>query len=477
MDISESASRRGAELDSESNENIGFGPYYPSHSGYDVAAPGCFDADSRDSWLRKGYESLEEYIRVLEKGTWRNIGLEQWKIDAMERELSTWKDILKNEAEEIERVKTSPLRSVTVCMADVQPQPISWLWPGRIALGKITLIAGDPGLGKSLLTVTMAAIVSKGQAWPLNGPPAPIGSVVLLSAEDDPADTIRPRLDAAMADCARIHVLQAIRDTDDEDAPIQRLFSFKRDIQRLEELLPTLPNCRLLIIDPVSAYLDGTESHNNGDIRGLLAPLADLAARHGVAVVLVQHLNKNSGTSAMYRSMGSIAFIAAARAAYIVTKDRNNPDRRLVMPVKNNLARDDTGLAYSVLTAENEAPVIQWEEEPVIMTADEALTPADSEEEKTGTDWAVEVLEIVLKDGPISSTSVHKEAKQANISPKALRRAQERLGIKPRKVGYEGGWVWMLPGHEGALSSEGAPTQNEGTLGAGGHLGDVGELL
>src|SRR3989344_8204745 len=138
MDISESASRRGAELDSESNENIGFGPYYPSHSGYDVAAPGCFDADSRDSWLRKGNESLEEYIRVLEKGTWRNIGLEQWKIDAMERELSTWKDILKNEAEEIERVKTSPLRSVTVCMADVQPQPISWLWPGRIALGKIT---------------------------------------------------------------------------------------------------------------------------------------------------------------------------------------------------------------------------------------------------------------------------------------------------------------------------------------------------
>lgn len=364
-------------------------------------------------------------------------------------------------------------KAMTVRMSDVQPEPISWLWPERIALGKITLIAGDPGLGKSLLTATMAAIVSKGYPWPLDDAPSLIGSVVLLSAEDDPADTIRPRLDAADADCGRIHVLQAIRDTDTEGKSTQRVFSLKRDTATLEELLPTLPDCRLLVIDPISAYLDGTDSHNNGDVRGLLAPLAKLASDHHIAIVLIQHLNKSSGGSAIYRAIGSIGFVAACRAAFAVTKDQNNPARRLVMPVKNNLAKDSTGLAYSVITAENGSPVIVWESDPVMMTADEALSPSDSNEEKTDTDWAVEILEIALANGPVSAVEVNKEARQAGISQKSLRRAKERLGIKPKKSGFDTGWVWSLPQHEDALKAEDAHTTDEGALEVKGHLGDV----
>lgn len=387
--------------------------------------------------------------------------------------MTTIEDIMK-EVEygpEVSEVSDKRAQAITVCMADVQSEPISWLWPGRIALGKLTLIAGDPGLGKSLLTAFFAAVISKGYTWPLETCPAPIGSVVLLSAEDDPADTIRPRLDAAEADCGRIHVLQAIRDVDTKGNSTERMFSFKRDLVALEEQLFSLPDCKLLIIDPVSAYLDGTDSHNNTDVRGLLAPLAKLATDHKVAVVLVQHLNKSSGSSAMYRAMGSVAFIAAARAAYVVTKDQKNPERRLVMPVKNNLAKDSTGLAYSVITAENGAPVIVWELEPVTITADEALTPSESNEEKTGTDWAVEVLQIVLADGPVPAAVVHKEAKQANISPKALRRAQEKLGIKPKKLDFKSGWVWSLPQSEDAHESEDALSGNEDILGEEGHLG------
>lgn len=358
-------------------------------------------------------------------------------------------------------------------MADVQPEAISWLWPGRIALGKITLIAGDPGLGKSLLTATMSAIVSKGLAWPLDDTLSPIGSVVLLSAEDEPGDTIRPRLDAAEADSKRIHVLQFIKDVDVKGAPTQRMFSLKRDIAVLETLLSKRPECRLLVIDPISAYLEGADSHNNTDVRGLLAPLAKLAADHSIAVVLVQHLNKNSGSSAMYRSMGSVAFIAAARAAYIVTKDHQNPERRLVMPVKNNLAKDNTGLAYSVITAENGAPLIVWESEPVTITADEALAPSDSNDEKTDGDWATEVLKDILLDGPMQVVDVNSEAKSAGISQKSLRRAKEKLGIKSKKGGFKGGWVWSLPGHEGAQVDEDALPEREGTLGVGGHLGET----
>lgn len=374
--------------------------------------------------------------------------------------------------------RKSPTRKgelLSTCMADVQPEPISWLWPGRIALGKLTLIAGDPGLGKSLLTATMAATISKGYTWPLQESPAQIGSVVLLSAEDDPADTIRPRLDAAEADCKRIHILHAIRDADEEGNPIQRMFSFKRDLSVLEEFLPTLPDCRLLIIDPISAYLDGTDSHKNTDVRGLLAPLAELASRNKVAIVLVQHLNKSNGGSAMYRAIGSVAFVAAARAAYIVTKDQNNPERRLVMPIKNNLAQDITGLAYSVITAGNGAPVITWESEPVTITADEALASSNIDEEKSETDWAIDFLQDFLASEPKKVSEVSKEAKEAGIKEKPLRRAREKLGVITRKSTYLGGWVWELSKVEDAQSSEDALSKRVGILGIGGHLGAAGE--
>lgn len=363
------------------------------------------------------------------------------------------------------RPPTVSSKAMTVRMSDVQPVPINWLWPGRIAMGKLTLIAGDPGLGKSLITSFFAAVVSKGYTWPLDGSLAPNGSVVLLSAEDDPGDTIRPRLDAAGADCERIHILKAVQDFDADGKPIQRMFSFKKDIAVLEDLLPTLPDCKLVIIDPISAYLDGTDSHNNTDVRGLLAPIAALASEHKVAVILIQHLNKgNGGGSAMYRSMGSIGFIAAARAAYLVTKDKDNAERRLVMPVKNNLARDTTGLAYSVMDSPNGAPLLVWESEPVLITADEALGRPDSEEQKTNTDWAVEIVEIILSKGPVPAVQVQKEARQAGVSPKMLRRAGEKLGVKPKKTGYSGGWVWSLPEHEDALKVEEAPSENEGAL-------------
>lgn len=352
-------------------------------------------------------------------------------------------------------------KAVVSSFADIQPQPIHWLWPGRIALGKVTLIAGDPGLGKSLTTVTMAAIISKGYKWPLTDSACPVGSVVFLSAEDDPADTIRPRLDAAQADCTRIHVLQAIKEIGADGKPTERMFSLKRDLSTLEELLPTLHDCRLVIIDPVSAYLDGTDSHANADVRGLLAPLAKLAADHDVAIVLVQHLNKNSKESAMYRSMGSIGFIGAARAGYLVTKDRDNPDRRLVMPIKNNLAKDNTGLAYSIMTAGNGAPSIVWELEPVTITADDALALVDLNEDKTSTDWAVTVLETILSKGPVLAVNVQKEIKQAGVTQKELRRAQKVLGIKPKKIGFNEGWEWSLSGHEGVQE---APSKDEGAL-------------
>src|SRR5690606_15615930 len=129
-------------------------------------------------------------------------------------------------------------------------------------------------------------------------------------------------------------------------------------------------DCRLVIIDPVSAFLGSTDSHNNSEVRGVLAPLAEMAARHGVAIVAVTHLNKGGG-SALNRVIGSIAFTAAARAAYVVTRDEDDPARRLMLPAKNNLGCDENGFAYRL---EGEpTPHIEWEPTLVAMSADEAV--------------------------------------------------------------------------------------------------------
>lgn len=339
-------------------------------------------------------------------------------------------------------------KAMLTSFADIHPKPVDWLWPGRISRGKLTLIVGDPGVSKSLITVSLAAISSAGALWPVDGVPAPLGDVVFISAEDDPADTIRPRLDAAGVDPSRVHVLQSVLKTNSDGTQSQRMFSLQEDVETLAEVLASLPNPVLVIIDPISAYLGGANSHNNTDVRGLLAPLSEVAARFGVALVAVSHLNKDgTNKNPMYRAMGSLAFIAAARACYVVVRDKDNAERRLMLPVKNNIAADTLGLAYSVVTAENGMPMIVWEKDAVVVPRDEMLSSSAPDEQVTETEWAMRVLEIELASGPKTVKEINKEAKDAGIGDKALRSARKKLGIEPKKSGFTGGWILELPGH------------------------------
>ena len=380
----------------------------------------------------------------------------------------------RNEIEYMQKKSTSDIwrsnasQAVTVCLADVKSEPIRWLWPGRIALGKLTLISGDPGLGKSLLTTTLAANISRGYLWPLTDTTAAIGDTLFLSAEDDAADTIKPRLEAIEADCRRIHIIQAVKNTDANGSSTEHMFSLRNDLPVLEKLLSAMFDCRLLVIDPISAYLDETESHNNSAVRGLLAPLAALASKYHVAIVLVSHLNKGNATKALYRSMGSLAFAAAARVAYLVTKDKDNPEKILFLPVKNNLAKDTTGLSYSVVTADNGSAIMAWGTESVIIPADLALAPPVIDGEPNATDEAVDFLRDLLSRGPKKAQDCEKEAKDAGISKKTLRRAREKLEIKPRRADFKNGWwEWALPKNDDAHDAQ---SKNKGTFDAKGHL-------
>jgi hypothetical protein len=249
-------------------------------------------------------------------------------------------------------------------------RPVDWLWPQRIPIGKVTLLVGDPGLGKSLVALDIAARVSTGAPWPdeqhrdstqsaIRDPQSEIAnatlapnssllapsSVLLLNAEDDLADTVLPRLEALGADCDRIIAIPSFLGSS-RDGSVSRDHELKRDLARLRSLLDTLPDCRLIIIDPISAYLSGN-GNTSGEVRNLLTPLSELAHTRRLAIVAVSHLRNQQG-SAIHRTMGSLAFLTAARAAWVICEDPANSDRRLLLPVKSNLAGRTDGLAYNV---------------------------------------------------------------------------------------------------------------------------------
>lgn len=322
-------------------------------------------------------------------------------------------------------------------MSDVEPVSVSWLWPDRIPYGKMTLLAGDPGLGKSFVTLDIAARLSSGTPWPDRGDESvEPENTVILSAEDDAADTIRPRLDAAGADVSRIHYVDGVRrSSDGGDA----YFNFDDDMLSLERLIKETA-ASLVIVDPISAYLSKRDSHNNSDIRGILGPLGDMAGRNGCAIIVVTHLNKSSGSRALYRSMGSLAFAAAARIAWLIAQDNDDPARRLMLPMKSNLIEQPAGIAYHL-----EDGQVRWHDEKVAVDADSVLgvdTREQSERNDAAT-WLAETLAI----GPMPVKEIEQAAEAECITRATLRRAKKLLGVKSLReggVGSSGKWTWAL---------------------------------
>ncbi len=329
--------------------------------------------------------------------------------------------------------------AVVRCLADMQSESVRWLWPERIALGKLTMLVGNPGLGKSFATIDLAARVSQGTAWP-DDPRygAPQGGVVMLNCEDDLADTIRPRLDKAGADVSRIYALTAVKTSNDNE----RHFDLSRDLPALEQTVAGVTDCRLVVIDPVTAYLGETDSHKNAETRAVLAQLSQFAARHRVAVVCVSHLNKSNSGPVIYRTMGSLAFVAAARSVWAVCKDEQQSERRLFLPVKNNIGIDTLGMAYSIIDGR-----VVWETEPVSISADEAMGPVD-ERKRGGGDAVSEAktwLADQLAEQPVPSNELKQRAERDGLSWRTVERAKTALGIENAPVGFGKPWAWRLP--------------------------------
>ena len=334
--------------------------------------------------------------------------------------------------------------------SEIAPERVEWLWPGRIALGKHTCIAGEPGTGKSQQSIAITATISMGGEWPCGEGRAPLGSAIILSAEDGAADTIIPRLIAAGADLERIHIVSAVAD---ENGKGRRGFNFQADLNDLEKKIAEIGDVTLIVIDPISSYMGKVDSHKNADVRGVLEPIGEMAERLRVAVLSITHFSKptaGTATKALHKFIGSIAFVGAARAAFAVLEDPKDKDRRLFLHAKNNLSETPQGLAFRLeQTVVGEGIVtsrVQWEAEPITMTADDALAAgAASKNNSLAVKEAERFVQELLADGPIPSKQVAAEAHEAGIAGATLRRAKFKLGIKPYKDGMKGGWLCALP--------------------------------
>lgn len=343
------------------------------------------------------------------------------------------------------RHKTAPVNGepVIVRLSDVEPREVNWLWEGRIPRGRLTLLVGRPGEGKSMATMDWAARVTTGRAWP-DGVPCALGSVVLVAGEDDPADTIRPRLDAHDADASRVHLLRAVTRFGANGAPIEAAFTLA-DIEALERTLATVPDCSLVIVDPIGSFIGGkVDAHRDNEVRGVLAPLAALAERTGAAVLLVAHQRKGTASHADDLVLGSRAFTGIARSVLHLLMDPDDDGRRLLLPGKMNLSSPAAGLAFTI----SGMPArIEWEPDPVAMTADGVLAAQASGDTsgRTERDDAANWLADLLADGPRPARDVERDAREAGHAIATVRRAKAAIGVVSRKPAFGGPWEWALP--------------------------------
>jgi hypothetical protein len=337
-----------------------------------------------------------------------------------------------------------------VYLADVTPTPVHWLWPGRIPLGKVTIVDGDPGLGKSTLLLDVGARLTTGSPMPdgvasdVEGTPG----MVILSAEDGLDDTIRPRLDAAGADSRRVVALTGVQDNPGQPGSPERLPTLA-DVEAIRSAIVAV-TAKLVVIDPFMAYLPGrVDSAKDQDVRSVLARLAHLADETGAALVLIRHLNKYQSTNVLYRGGGSIGIIGAARSGLLVAKDPDDPSggRRVVAQTKTNLSGERPAMAYRLIPNSEGSVTVAWEG-ATEHTAERLLADPQSHEDRTATADAIEWLRDTLSHGPRPSRDVEADASRSDISPKVLRRAREKLGINPRREGFGPGSrvIWGLPG-------------------------------
>lgn len=341
-----------------------------------------------------------------------------------------------------EPAKAEPAGSVIVRLHDVTPARVRWVWRGWIPRAKQSLLDGEPDLGKSTLLLDVAARLSTGRPLP-DGQPSERSGVVILSAEDDTADTIVPRLLAAGADLTRIVQLKGIRLDDYERPPV-----FPADLPALAEAVRAV-NAVWVIIDPLVAYFgDETDTWKDQSVRRALYHLARFAEETGVALTGQRHFTKTPSAKALHRGGGSIGLIGAARAAFLVAPDPDNPERRILAVSKANLTRKPPSLMYEIESV-GEVGRIKWLGESAHRADQLVAEPAGEEERQEAQDLKAFIREMV-EAAPRTQREALAAIRAAGFdaSERSVRRARKAAGVTVTRQGFGPGSVvvWALDG-------------------------------
>ncbi|HUT31989.1 MAG TPA: AAA family ATPase [Planctomycetota bacterium] len=332
-------------------------------------------------------------------------------------------------------------RAPLVEVGNVPAGDVRWLWPGKFPIGKISLVVGDPGRGKSLLSLDLATRLSLAAPWP-DGQPNTLrpSCTLLLSAEDDVGDTIRPRLEAMGADVRYIRSMRGLF-----GAGFYKGFQLPRDLPTLEQAVTDTPDVRLVVIDPLMAFLATGTANSNSALRALLATLQEMAERLGFAVLALSHLTKATGASPIYRAMGSLALVAASRAVWTLWPDQDEPERTFFVPLKCNLSAALHAHAYRIAPSpvNPKQPVLLWEPEPIHMAllSTSTANPVPRLRDQQCVTW----LRALLEKGPVPTRDVEKAADEEGFGYHILRRAKRMLGVGTSPDGLGGTWMQRLP--------------------------------
>jgi hypothetical protein len=352
-------------------------------------------------------------------------------------------------------------RSLVVrTLVDVEPEEIRWLWAGRIPRGKVTLLVGDPGSGKSFASLAISAALTHGRPLPGDNEGGEPTSVIVWNGEDGIADTIRVRAELCGAKLDRVHVVEATLDEGGSPVP----FGLK-DLRLLAEEIERRGDVGMVVIDPIAALLGGVDAHRDVEVRAALQPLAELATLSGVAVVVGMHLRKSEAARSLYRVGGSIGFVGIARSVLLVAKDEAT-GRSAIVPLKQNLAGEVEPIEFQI-----DADGFWWRGEASELSASRLLSAATGANDRSAIERAKDGIRVALTDGTLDATELERIVLGTGVSKKTFERARGDLHTGKELVRSGGGKYgpvrWTLKGslaHDSLSRSNGQDDRDDDSM-------------
>lgn len=333
----------------------------------------------------------------------------------------------------------TPTRTLdAIPLSDVTPEPVEWLWRDRIPLGKVTLLVGDPGSGKSYATLASAAAITSGTLLPDDYEKRTPRRVLMWNGEDGLEDTIRPRAEKAGVKLELLHVIRGTFDEENKPRPFGLA-----DLHLVAQELEKLGDVAMVVIDPIASLLGGTDSNRDNEVRSALQPLADLARLYRVAVVVVMHLRKAEAERVLYRVGGSIGFVGMARSVLLAGVDPES-GRRAIAPIKSSLCAPAPPIEYRI----DEEGQWWWSGVAEELSAEHLLRAPARRRASATLDEATAYLEDALLQGPCPAAEIEAEIKKRGISKSTFKRARRKLGVVSRRVdgaADKGAWELSIP--------------------------------